>query len=713
MSATYTISDLLKQELEHRCYATDIDLSMEDLFSREKLVPWIKALLGRSSSGWLTDCIRCAPTPRLSHTAAVYLLGMALRSNLDLHFDKLPRLISFSTGDGFHFYWAMTCLCHDLGYTYEQRSKTNAVFLRRMGTTKGRRKVLQIDHDLFRLDRKELSRLGIDPDSEEGQWILESVELARKYDRYRRQTNHRSAYDAVADHGICGALLLYDILRREHTHMQLRRKLRRFDADVRHTDKIPQGNLDGAAKDASPRRFLLSSLLIACTVARHNMWLASKPEDQEIYRIYGLETLFANRPGVKIRADKPMEQMLLFLDLVDTIDPVKGFYLRDLEYGPHKGESHPDYFARLVRQYDFVMNRVSIDFSESAALRFSLTAAPATDWEEKAFQAFVAGTASLPDWLELPVPTQSANRITYHLPFTHRKADQWPCGITDHEVNSLLLYMGCGVPGRYEKFYSSTRAYQTFNLLMMAGNEGEQIRVCTEHQKPNGLFLREWERSLETMTALFRTQCKYAAHPDTPPMTDTLYRSDRGLNFRLMCDGNATYAMTSTSRGSYLDEFLVDKVDPHILCIKLEGVVPYFDYEGFFREQYVYADEREVLLPPMLTVTHRNPQDVPLTFFRRRCHLRKTARKYEVTVTGFDLTPPRMPVLADGMTPEAYLQAHAAEAAEALDRLSKTHDMDKAGLTDPDHPYWIWKACWQYVLRTRFREIYLRHFPQT
>ena len=711
-SSVFTIRELLDEELDRRCYASGIAMKTEDLFDRDHVTCWIKALVGKSVSGKLSGCIDRTPTERLSHAAAVYLLGMALRSRLGLHFDRMPRIIAHSASDGFHFFWAITCLCHDLGYRFENESKTNTAILQKMNSARGRMELLGIDHSLFEVDRAELFALGIDPDSDDGKWILESVELAKKYDRYRRQTNHKGK-NPVADHGICGALLLYDILRTECEEMRRKRRMRRFDHPERHSEAETVGNLDGAAKDSSPTRFIRCGLLIACTVARHNMWLAA-PKYQPLYQIYGLEALFADRPGVKVRADAPMEQMLFFLDFVDTIDPVKGFYLRDVENGPEKGECSRCYAERLQKQYDFLLDHVYLDIphvEDDCAERFFTILTNARDRDNLLlFREFTGSTCSLPDWLEMSAPIPEADRITYRIPFVPGEKNAWPWGITDHEVNSLLLYMGCGVPGKYGAFYSSSRAYQTFNLLMMQGNEGEQIRVCGEQQKPNGIFLREWERSLETMVDIFRAQCKYAR--ETPPVEDALFRSDRKLNFDLMCGRGATYAMTSTSQGSYLPEFLVDKVEPHVLRIRMTKRVPFFDYEAFFGEEYVFADEREILLPPMLALETEQQPDFILSAKESGAEKDIRVRWYDVTLGGFapDSMREADRSASDDKSDRAYLKAHAEEAAKALDELAKTHDWETSPLAEPKHVYWQWKKAYRRVLGRQLLEIYQTEF---
>lgn len=710
-NAVFTIRELLDEELDRRCYVSGINLKAEDLFDRNLVVPWIKALVGKSVSGKLASCIDNTPDERLSHTAAVYLLGMALRSRLNLHFDRMPRIISHCASDGFHFFWAMICLCHDLGYRFENESRTNKDIVRAMNTAKGCRELLGIEHNLFELDRAELIKLGIDPDSEDGKWILDSVELAKKYDRYRRKANCAPVPASVADHGICGALLLYDILRSEFAEIQRKRQMRRFDHPLRHDNNETTGNLDGAAKDSSPTRFIRCGLLIACTVARHNMWLASTPMDKALYQIYGLEELYADHPGVKIRADLPMEQMLFFLDFVDTIDPVKWFHLRNVERDAGKDQEY------WKQHRTFALDRLSIRFStpkyKSKSLKFELLAAPASPKEWGLFHIYYQRACkSLTGWLKIRKPRRGDKRVTFFLPFVPSEKNDWPCGITDHEVNSLLLYMGCSVPGRYGAFYSSSRAYQTFNLLMMRGSEGEKIRICLEKQQPNGIFIREWARSLQTMEDIFRAQCKYAC--EKPPVKDVLFRSDRKLNFDLMRSRNATYAMTSTSQGSYLPEFLVDKEGPHILSITMKERIPYFDYEGFFGEEYVYAYEREILLPPMISAASKWRTDFILPADRNGTAGRQV-RWYDVTLGSFDPDSSwkEDKTTSDVKTDLDFLKTNAAAAANALDDLVRTCSWNTSPLSDPNYVYWGWKQAFRRVLARRMREIYLKEFCPT
>ncbi len=74
--------------------------------------------------------------------------------------------------------------------------------------------LLEIEYDLFKLSDKELQKYDIA--SEEEKWILDTIELARKYDAMRRKTKEKDKSDAKIDHGIAGALITYDILMKQY-----------------------------------------------------------------------------------------------------------------------------------------------------------------------------------------------------------------------------------------------------------------------------------------------------------------------------------------------------------------------------------------------------------------------------------------------------------------------------------------------------------------
>ena len=267
---------------------------------------------------------------------------------------------------------------------------------------------------------------------------------------------------------------------------------------------------------------------------------------------------------------------------------------------------------------------------------------------------------------------------------------------TQREISAVRFYQGSGVFGESDPFYMMDSAYQTLNLLMMPGREGERVRVGVERQNPKSLCITRWEKTLEVMTDLFTVLCKYAREQREKgaALPNPLARGDRGVNFRLMEQGGGTIAFTSTSHGEALIDFVRGKQEPHLLHITLGDGVPYLDYDGFFGAANGFAEEREVLLPPMVPMCCSEIEELyhPGLGMVRHCHL---------TLKGFapDCTVEEEDKLI------GILNTHAETAAEGLNDLVKRR-LEADILAQPEHPYWIWKAAFRQLVLQRMKHIH-------
>lgn len=274
---------------------------------------------------------------------------------------------------------------------------------------------------------------------------------------------------------------------------------------------------------------------------------------------------------------------------------------------------------------------------------------------------------------------------------------------TRQELSAVQFYQGCGVYTERDPFYMQDSAYRSLNLLMMPGRDGERVRVGIEKQRPDSICITRWEKTLEVMTDLFTVLCKYASEraQQGRPLPGPLERGDRGINFELMRRGGGTIAFTSTSRDEVLDDFLIGKLEPHVLHITLSGQVPYLDFEDFLGAAYSFSEEREVLLPPMVAMTCGECREKhhPGIGVVRHCHL---------TLEGFRPDGE----MQDEQTLIETLNAHAAAAAEGLRDLVR-HRLDADILRDESHPYWTWKAAFRRLVLQRMQAIYGAYFPET
>lgn len=272
--------------------------------------------------------------------------------------------------------------------------------------------------------------------------------------------------------------------------------------------------------------------------------------------------------------------------------------------------------------------------------------------------------------------------------------------ITRQEKNAILLYQGCDVPGEYDRFFNQINAFSAINILMMQGQSGERVRICAEKQAPDKISILRWEKTMEIMELLFTAQCKYARQEaaSNKPLPAHLERGDRKVNFDLMCISGGTFAFTSTTNGRVRDEFLLDKQEPHVLHITVNGQVPYLDFEGYLHDEYRFRDEQEVLLPPMLQMTcgpcwiqyHPGLGNVP---------------HYNIAFTGFGA---ELEVVDEKET-VLFLNAYAATAADTLTDLVK-NKLNAAVWKDDNHIYWKWKSAFRKLALQRLMAIYKTYF---
>lgn len=182
--------------------------------------------------------------------------------------------------------------------------------------------------------------------------------------------------------------------------------------------------------NAGHSRFGACCLLMACAIARHNMWTADFGA-VSVYQRFGLNCLCPGADLKLVTPEKPEEQMLFLSGLMDTIDPVKNLYVRAALSTLDEERWMKDYLDRLKR---------------------------------------------MSSRLDTKAPDTCPGQAVCYYPRQRGVERTWPGGITDRKIDSICLYAGSGVAGKAGRFYQLPNAYQTFNLLMMEETQGERIR---------------------------------------------------------------------------------------------------------------------------------------------------------------------------------------------------------------------------------------------
>lgn len=652
-----SIGELLDREIKKRSFITNQDLDLAELFEKEKAAGWIKKLLVSDEVPELEQRINAASPERLAHAIAAFLFGIAVREELGLNFDLLPRMFSFNAaGDAFYFFWSVICLCHDFGYQYEIGGQS--VYKQElMDTHEGRCVLLGIEHDLFELNQADLQEFGLKEG--ERQWVEDSLQLVIRYDRMRRRTKDSNKEGAVIDHGIAGALILYDLLIKQFEYRAKKTSVVKQQAGYRdpaacdtavHTGEIPA--------NAASERFAACCILIACTVARHNIWNVSGDEIIR-YQNYDLGMLREGSQDALVSAEDPCGQMLFLLDYMDTIDPVKVFYTRKMEKMQEQEKA-----ADIASWRTFLLDKVMVGFQDEYCIwdqggipqkycQFSVSikeSAECSEEELNNFKEYAESAAQMTGWLKTKPPVCErgvdgrVRSLTCFYPFFDKEEREWIAGITDHEIAALCLYEGCGGNRRASAFYQNPNMYQTLNLIMMCGLTGEEARICQEGQNPDGCYIREWKETLEIMTDIVTAQGKYMKYRREyeksacgKQRVNVVYRVDRQANYDLMHSLNRTFAFMSTSKAEFLKGIADSKKELVLLELTYGNINSlYIDYEEVLKDDYVYINEQEILFPPFLEL--KDVQECELTEDEKKIFesgRENKVRKYKVYLGGF------------------------------------------------------------------------------
>jgi hypothetical protein len=249
--------------------------SVNDLFAERKANDFIRECFSEEYKvSKIKHCINIITPFRALHTVSAYLLGLNIKDRLQIDTRNWRRLPGEKSSKGsFELFWSLICLFHDIGYEYEESSekyKSNE-------TIDGLILYLNLEYNLL----------------EESKY----KELISKY--YKKRISGKPVY---LDHGIVGALLLYDAL-----------------MDLAENSQIY----------SSIKEYKSFFVKICDTIALHNMWRASTDTIDE-YKLYSLRELIPGNDQHHIIFYKD-DPLLFLLAFVDTIDPIKAF-CRDRRY---------------------------------------------------------------------------------------------------------------------------------------------------------------------------------------------------------------------------------------------------------------------------------------------------------------------------------------------------------------------------------------------
>ena len=205
---------------------------------------------------------------------------------------------------------------------------------------------------------------------------------------------------------------------------------------------------------------------------------------------------------------------------------------------------------------------------------------------------------------------------------------------------------------------------------------------------------------MQAMVDIFTACCRCALRRKEAygPLPYPLSRGERGINFRLMEAAGGTFAFTSTTQGEMLDDFVRSKQDPHALHITIADGVPYLDMKEFLGDDYQYAEQKEILLPPMVKMEYGSCRIMEHDGIGPVSH-------YNVRFTGMDLDFERQ----NEKHLAGILRELCSAAAAGLDDLAQNREA-AAVFQDDNHPYWQWKKAFRQLVMQHMADIYQLYF---
>lgn len=285
MPLVYWYEKALRNEDIHMCTSMELtNIDASNLFEDNNALQFIRNYFESLRSSYalkspahkFLEVLDRITEFRAQHTVASFLLGVVMKEELSLDTRDWIRIYDIkSSNASFGFFWSLICLTHDVAYNWERNSKK---MIAQVSTVEAFCQYNEIQYNLLN--------------------EAENAELIRNYYRYR------AAVSEKIDHGIAGAILIYDAL------------MTFYYEGI----QIPSLNLCGLQLRKNFPDFCLR---IAETVALHNMWRATD-KTIDTYREYHLDELIPDGSGREVVFYK--DDMLLFLlGFIDTIDPIKGF----------------------------------------------------------------------------------------------------------------------------------------------------------------------------------------------------------------------------------------------------------------------------------------------------------------------------------------------------------------------------------------------------
>jgi len=248
-----------------------------------------------------------------------------------------------------------------------------------------------------------------------------------------------------------------------------------------------------------------------------------------------------------------------------------------------------------------------------------------------------------------------------------------------------------------DDFYKNKDAYRTLNALLFAGTCNEYSRIEKEGRKLKTVFLEQIEETIRLYCRIFELMCRNTGGGEREGVIAK--RVERKSTLALLKEGR-TVSFLSASKAGYQEDF-AEKDGIILLEVHIPPEVPYLDFEKVLGLEYQSIEEREILLPPFVSVSIQEETLQPAEQRRLRDIRKKPPDgKYRVHAVKFpDFTE----------EPDGYCLAGRLEKSILAERetaVNAVKAMNQRKWDQDFSAYCRWKEKLQIYLRYRFLELY-------
>lgn len=278
--------------------------------------------------------------------------------------------------------------------------------------------------------------------------------------------------------------------------------------------------------------------------------------------------------------------------------------------------------------------------------------------------------------------------------------------LTEKEKDSIRFYQG-DTRKRTEDgslsnsltetgLYGIPSAYKTMNCLMFDGIDNEKERISEGSTVLNPQVFHEIEKVVDIFCDIFRAMCKCKNRN----RKIIVYRTDRRISVREMKKLGQTISFTSTSKGNHPKEYFCKKKMLMLLEFIVPAGIPYLDFEEVLGDNYYYADQKEILLPPFLNLVFYEGKLTAEEDAYRDADNQPPQGKCIVVLEGLSL-PTQKRTDQDDISGLQCLTRGKAKMAEILARMIAQEELSQQEVQE----YCAWKANFREIVIAKFCKI--------